>query len=188
MASAGSCRRMADASVVTLMDGYFEIFGYWNDNFLGGDDFDERTVDYFVELIKTKHGKDISQDRIALRKLRTACERAKKALRSQHHVQVSVESLFEGVDFSEPLSRPKFEELNEDLFRKLIAMVERVMVETELEKNKSKIDEVVLVGGSTMIPKIQELIKAYFDGKELNIRVKPDEAVALGAAIRVQFF
>ncbi|OEL31771.1 Luminal-binding protein 5 [Dichanthelium oligosanthes] len=177
----------SDASIVTLMDGYFEIFVYWNDPFLGGDDFDQRIVDYFAKLIKRKHGKDISEDRIALGKLRTACEHAKKALSSQDHVHVTVKSLFDGVDFSEPLSRSEFEELNDDLFRKVIAIVDRVMVQAKLEKSKNKIDEIVLVGGSVMIPKIQRLVKDYFDGREPNIRVKPDEAVALGAAYHVHY-
>ncbi|CAN6344444.1 unnamed protein product [Urochloa humidicola] len=171
----------SDASVVTLMDGNFEVFGYWDEPFLGGDDFDQRIVDHFAKLIKTKHGKDISNDRIALGKLRTACEQAKKALSSQDHVQVAVGSLFDGVDFSEPLSRSKFEELNDHLFGKLVALVDGVMAQAGLERRKSKIDEIVLVGGSTMIPKIQRLVKDYFGGREPSIRVKPDEAVALGA-------
>ncbi|TVU50909.1 hypothetical protein EJB05_02306 [Eragrostis curvula] len=173
----------ADASILTLIDGSFDIFGYGYDHFLGGDDFDQRVVDYFVQLIKTKHGKDISEDRIALGKLRTACERAKKALSSQDRVQVNVESLFDGVDFSELLLRSDFEQLNDDLFKKVIALVEEAMVDAELEKNM--IDEIVLVGGSTMIPKIQKLVKDYFGGKAPNIRVKPDEAIALGAAVLV---
>ncbi|KAL6905608.1 hypothetical protein ACP4OV_003209 [Aristida adscensionis] len=175
----------AYASAVSLMDGGLYVIGHWHEEFFGGDDFDQRIMDHFVKLIRTKHGKDISEDGIALRRLGTACERAKKALSSQDHVQVTVPSLFDGVDFSEPLSRPEFEELNDDLFRKVIAMVDRVMleIETRMQRNKNMIDEVVLVGGSTMIPRIQKLIKVYFDGKEPNVRVKPDEAVTIGAAI-----
>ncbi|CAN6348897.1 unnamed protein product [Urochloa humidicola] len=173
----------SDATVVTLMDGNFEVFGYWDEPFLGGDDFDQRIVDYFAKLIKTKHGKDISNDTISLGKLRMACENAKKALSSQDHVQVTIGSLFDGVDFSEPLSWSKFEELNDDLFDKLIALVDGVMAQARLERRKSKIDEIVLVGGSTVIPKIQRLVKDYFGGREP--RVKPDEAVALGAAVYV---
>ncbi|KAL6642281.1 hypothetical protein ACP70R_020462 [Stipagrostis hirtigluma subsp. patula] len=172
----------AYASVVTMMDGDLEVWGYWDEPFLGGDNFDQRIVDHFVRLIRTKHGKDIREDGIALRRLRMACERAKKTLSSQDHVQVTVESLFDDMDFSEALSRSEFEELNDDLFHKFIAMVERVMVET-----KNMIDEIVLVGGSTMIPKIQKLVKDYFDGKEpnYNITVKPDEAVTIGAAVLI---
>ncbi|TVU50899.1 hypothetical protein EJB05_02296, partial [Eragrostis curvula] len=173
----------ADASVATLWDGSLEVLGYRDDPFLRGDDFDQRIVDYFVKLVKTKHGKDISEDTVALRKLRTACERAKKALSSQDRVQVNVESLFDGVDFSEPLLRSQFEELNDDLFRKVVALVEKAMVQAKPGKNK--IHEIVLVGGSTMIPKIQKLVRDYFGGKEPNIRIKPDEAIALGAAVLV---
>ncbi|KAF8657929.1 hypothetical protein HU200_059742 [Digitaria exilis] len=176
----------ADASVVTRMDGSLEILADANDPFLGGDDFDQGIVDYFVKLIKTKHGNDISEDRIALGKLRTACERAKKALSSQDRAQVSIESLFGGVDFTESISRQMFEELNDDLFGKVIALVEKAMVQAELEMGTIKIDEIVLVGGSTMIPKIQRLVRDYFGGKELNVVVKPDEAVAHGAAVHVQ--
>lgn len=112
-----------------------------------------------------------------------ACELAKKALSNQDHAQVSIESLFGGVDFVELLSRPIFEELNDDLFRKVLVLVDSVMAESELER--SKIDEIILIGGSTMIPKIQRLVKDYFSGKEPNIRVKPDEVVVLGAAVKI---
>jgi heat shock protein 5 len=175
----------AEASVVTLTDGgYFDVLAYRHDPFLGGDDFDRRVVDYFVNLIKMKHSKDVSQDRIALRKLGVACERAKKALSSQDHAQVSIKSLFGGgMDFSESLSRPTFEKLSGDLFWKVIALVDSAMADSELER--SEIDEIILVGGSTMIPKIQRLVKDYFYGKKPNIRVKPDEAVALGAAVKI---
>ncbi|KAK3143106.1 hypothetical protein QOZ80_4BG0358450 [Eleusine coracana subsp. coracana] len=118
-----------DASVVTLWDGSLEVIGYEDDPFLGGDDFDQRIVDYFVELIKTKHGKDITQDRVALARLRTACERAKKALSSEDRVQVSIESLFDSVDFLETLLRSEFEELNDELFGKVIALVNKAMVQ-----------------------------------------------------------
>ncbi|GJM87971.1 hypothetical protein PR202_ga03983 [Eleusine coracana subsp. coracana] len=171
-----------DASVVALWDGSLEVIGYQDDPFLGGDDFDRRIVGYFVELIKTKHGKDISEECVALARLGTACERAKKALSSDDRVQLSIESLYDGVDFSEPL-RSEFEELNGELFCKVIALVDRAMVQDELEKNM--IHEIVLVGGSAVIPKIQKLVKDYFGGKDPNISVKPDEAIALGAAVIV---
>lgn len=147
----------ADASIVALWDGSLEVIGYKHDPFLGGDDFDQRIVDHFVNLIKTKHGKDISQDRIALAKLKTACERAKKALSSADRAQVTSEFLVDGVDFSEPLLRSEFEELNDELFGKVIELVDNAMVQAELKKNM--IDEIVLVGGSAKIPKIQKLVK-----------------------------
>ncbi|XP_066380924.1 heat shock 70 kDa protein BIP2-like [Miscanthus floridulus] len=155
-------------------------------NMCGCDDdfYRMRVVDHFVDVIKMKHGKDVSQDRAALRKLGVACERAKKALSSQDHVQVSIESLLGGgMDFSESLSRRAFEKLGGDLFWRAIALVDSAMADSELER--SEIDEVILVGGSTMIPKIQRLVRDYFYGKEPNIRVKPDEAVALGAAVKI---
>nr|TKW11540.1 hypothetical protein SEVIR_6G238700v2 [Setaria viridis] len=173
----------ADASVVTLMDRSLGIRAYRDDPFLGGDDFDQKVVDYFAELVRMKHGKDVGGDSIALAKLRTACERAKKALSNQEHVQVTVESLFDGVDFSETLSRSKFEELNDDAFRRVVALVRRVMLEAEERRGNIKIDEIILVGTSTMIPKIQRLVKESFNGMEPSIRVKPDEAVALGAVV-----
>lgn len=147
-----------------------------------GEDFDHRIMDYFIKLIKKKHGKDISKDNRALGKLRRECERAKRALSSQHQVRVEIESLFDGVDFSEPLTRARFEELNNDLFRKTMGPVKKAMEDAGLEKRK--IDEIVLVGGSTRIPKIQELLRDFFDGKEPSKGVNPDEAVAYGAAVQ----
>lgn len=139
-------------------------------------------MEYFIKLIKKKHNKDISKDNRALGKLRRECERAKRALSSQHQVRVEIESLFDGTDFSEPLTRARFEELNNDLFRKTMGPVKKAMDDAGLEKNQ--IDEIVLVGGSTRIPKVQQLLKDYFDGKEPNKGVNPDEAVAYGAAVQ----
>lgn len=149
---------------------------------LAGEDFDQRIMEYFIKLIKKKHGKDISKDNRALGKLRRECERAKRSLSSQHQVRVEIESLFDGVDFSEPLTRARFEELNNDLFRKTMGPVKKAMDDAGLEKRQ--IDEIVLVGGSTRIPKIQQLLRDYFDGKEPNKGVNPDEAVAFGAAVQ----
>ncbi|XP_039802790.1 heat shock 70 kDa protein BIP1-like [Panicum virgatum] len=132
------------------------------------DDFDQRIVDYFAKLVKMKHEKDISEDLVALRKLREACERAKKALSDQDHVEVTVKSLFDGVDFWHPFSRSEFEELNDDTFQRVIALIRRVMLEAERRRRNNNIDEILLVGGSTKIPKIQRLIKDYFKGKELR--------------------
>ncbi len=152
------------------------------DTHLGGEDFDHRIMEYFIKLIKKKHGKDISKDNRALGKLRRECERAKRALSSQHQVRVEIESLHDGLDFSEPLTRARFEELNNDLFRKTMGPVKKAMEDAGLEKRQ--IDEIVLVGGSTRIPKVQQLLKDYFDGKEPNKGVNPDEAVAYGAAVQ----
>ncbi|WVZ74274.1 hypothetical protein U9M48_022481, partial [Paspalum notatum var. saurae] len=167
----------SDARVVTLMDGAPQVTGYWDDPFLGGDDFDQRIVDYFAKLIKdeARNGHKPGQG--------CSGEAENGALSSQEHVQVTIGSLADGVDFLEPLSRSKFEELNDDLFRKVVALVDRVLAEAELQRSKNKIDEIVLVGGSSMILKIQRLVKDYFGGREPNVSVKPDEAVALGAAL-----
>lgn len=139
-------------------------------------------MEYFIKLIKKKHGKDISKDNRALGKLRREAERAKRALSSQHQIRVEIESLYDGLDFSEPLTRARFEELNNDLFRKTMGPVKKAMEDAGLEKRQ--IDEIVLVGGSTRIPKVQQLLKDYFDGKETNKGVNPDEAVAYGAAVQ----
>ncbi|WVZ88380.1 hypothetical protein U9M48_034907, partial [Paspalum notatum var. saurae] len=158
----------SDASIVTLVDAGIgapqpQVIGYSDEPFLGGDDFDQRMVDYFSKQIEAEHGVDVGRDIVAMGKLRTACEQAKKALSSQEHVQVTVDSMLaDGLGFSQSLSRSKFEELNEDLFHK---------------RRKNKIDEIVLAGGSSMIPRVQSLVKDYFDGREPNVSLKPDEAL-----------
>ncbi|KAM0005769.1 putative Heat shock protein 70 family [Helianthus debilis subsp. tardiflorus] len=171
-----------DVSILTLDDGVFEVLATHGDTHLGGEDFDQRIMEYFIKLINKKYGKDISNDNRALGKLRREAERAKRALSSQHQVRVEIESLFDGVDFSEPLTRARFEELNNDLFRKTMGPVKKAMEDAGLEKHE--IDEIVLVGGSTRIPKVQQLLREYFDGKEPNKGVNPDEAVAFGAAVQ----
>ncbi|KAL0454424.1 UNVERIFIED_CONTAM: Luminal-binding protein 5 [Sesamum latifolium] len=171
-----------DVSVLSIDNGVFEVLATSGDTHLGGEDFDHRVMDYFVKLIKRKYGKDISKDKRALGKLRKECERAKRALSSQHQVRVEIESLFDGVDFSEPLTRARFEELNMDLFKKTMGPVKRALEDANLKK--SEIHEIVLVGGSTRIPKVQQLLKDFFDGKEPSKGVNPDEAVAVGAAIQ----
>jgi heat shock protein 5 len=143
-------------------------------------------MEYFIKLIKKKHGKDIRKDNRALGKLRRESERAKRALSTQHQVRVEIESLFDGVDFSEPLTRARFEELNNDLFWKTMGPVKKAMDDAGLQK--SQIDEIVLVGGSSRIPKVQQLLKDYFDVKEPNKGVNPDEAVAFGAAVQGSIF
>ncbi|MCO5561080.1 hypothetical protein L7F22_014701 [Adiantum nelumboides] len=171
-----------DVSILTIDNGVFEVLATNGDTHLGGEDFDQRVMEYFIKLIKKKYNKDISKDNRALGKLRREAERAKRALSNQHQVRVEIESLFDGVDFSEPLTRARFEELNNDLFRKTMGPVKKAMDDAGLQK--SQIDEIVLVGGSTRIPKVQQLLKDYFDGKEPSKGVNPDEAVAFGAAVQ----
>lgn len=171
-----------DVSILAIDNGVFEVLATNGDTHLGGEDFDQRIMEYFIKLIKKKYNKDISKDNRALGKLRREAERAKRALSNQHQVRVEIESLFDGVDFSEPLTRARFEELNTDLFKKTMGPVKKAMDDAHLQK--SQIDEIVLVGGSTRIPKVQQLLKDYFDGKEPNKGVNPDEAVAFGAAVQ----
>ena len=171
-----------DVSVLTIDQGVFEVISTNGDTHLGGEDFDQRVMEYFIKLIKKKYSKDISSDKKALQKLRREAERAKRTLSNQHQVRVEVEALFDGTDLSEPLTRARFEELNNDLFRKTLGPVKKAMEDAGFKK--SEINEIVLVGGSTRIPKVQQLIKEYFDGKEPNKGVNPDEAVAYGAAVQ----
>ncbi|XP_021772891.1 luminal-binding protein 4-like [Chenopodium quinoa] len=171
-----------DVSILTIDNGVFEVLSTSGDTHLGGEDFDHRIMDYFIKLIKKKHNKDISKDKKALGKLRRECERAKRALSSQHQARVEIEALVDGVDFSEPLTRARFEELNMDLFKKTMSPVKKALQDAGLKKTDIK--EIVLVGGSTRIPKIQQLLKDLFDGKEPNKGVNPDEAVAFGAAVQ----
>jgi len=171
-----------DVSILTIDNGVFEVISTNGDTHLGGEDFDQRVMEYFIKLIKKKFSKDISGDKRALQKLRRECERAKRSLSSQHQVRVEIESLYDGVDLSEPLTRARFEELNADLFKKTMGPVKKAMEDAAFSKDE--VDEIVLVGGSTRIPKVQQLIKDYFDGKESNKGVNPDEAVAFGAAVQ----
>ncbi|CBI39503.3 unnamed protein product, partial [Vitis vinifera] len=171
-----------DVSILAIDNGVFEVLATSGDTHLGGEDFDHRVMDYFIKLIKKKYDKDISKDNKALGKLRRECERAKRALSSQHQVRVEIESLFDGIDFSEPLTRARFEELNMDLFKKTMGPVKKALEDAGLKK--TDINEIVLVGGSTRIPKIQQMLKEMFDGKEPCKGVNPDEAVAYGAAVQ----
>ncbi|GLT94902.1 hypothetical protein SLE2022_126140 [Rubroshorea leprosula] len=171
-----------DVSILTIDNGVFEVLATNGDTHLGGEDIDHRVMDYFIKLIKRKYNKDISNDSKALGKLRRECERAKRALSSQHQVRVEIEALFDGIDFSEPLTRARFEELNADLFKKTLGPVKRALEDAGLKK--TDIHEIVLVGGSTRIPKVQQLLKEMFNGKEPNKGVNPDEAVAYGAAVQ----
>ncbi|XP_068694169.1 heat shock cognate 71 kDa protein-like [Montipora capricornis] len=171
-----------DVSILTIDDGIFEVKSTHGDTHLGGEDFDNRMVDYFKAEFKKKYKKDISDNKRAMRRLRTACERAKRTLSASHQASIEIDSLYEGIDFYEPISRAKFEEVNGDLFRNTIKPVTDALKDSKLDKQQ--IHDVVLVGGSTRIPKIQKLLQDFFDGKELNKSINPDEAVAYGAAVQ----
>merc|ERR1712039_907816 len=149
---------------------------------LGGEDFDQRVMQHFMKIFQKKHGKDMSKDKRAIQKLRKEVEKTKRALSSTHQGRVEIEALFDGVDFSETLTRARFEEINNDLFKNTLGPVKQVMEDSGLKK--TQIDEIVLVGGSTRIPKVQQLIKDFFNGKEPNRGINPDEAVAYGAAVQ----
>merc|ERR1712118_266812 len=171
-----------DVSLLTIDNGVFEVIATSGDTHLGGEDFDNRVIQHLLKVFKRKHGSDPSKDKRAIQKLRREVERAKRSLSSQHQVRVEIEGLFDGVDFSETLTRARFEELCIDLFKKTLTPVQKVMDDSEMKK--SEIDEVVLVGGSTRIPKVQTLLKDFFNGKEPNKGINPDEAVAYGAAVQ----
>lgn len=170
-----------DVTVLTIDDGVFEVLATSGDTHLGGEDFDQRVMQYFIKMVQKKHGVDISGNKNALQKLRKEAERVKRALSSQQQARLEIEDLADGIDLSETLTRARFEELNNDLFRKTMAPVALAMKDSKLEK--SDIDEIVLVGGSIRIPKVQELVSEYFDGKTPSIG-NPDEAVAYGAAVQ----
>ncbi|EFJ21329.1 hypothetical protein SELMODRAFT_12397, partial [Selaginella moellendorffii] len=171
-----------DVSILAVDAGFFEVLTTNGDTHLGGEDFDQRLIDYFIKLVKKKYQRDISQEPRALAKLRREVERSKRALSSQHQVRVEIESLIDGIDLTETLTRARFEELNAGLFKKTMAPVKAALEDAKLKK--SEIDEIVLVGGSTRIPKIQQMLKDFFDGKEPSKGVNPDEAVAYGAAVQ----
>merc|ERR1712062_42535 len=171
-----------DVSLLTIDNGVFEVVATNGDTHLGGEDFDQRVMDHFIKLYKKKKGKDLRKDVRAVQKLRREVEKAKRALSAAHQVRVEVESLFEGEDFSETLTRAKFEELNMDLFRGTLKPVQKVLEDADL--TKKEVDEIVLVGGSTRIPKVQSLVKESFNGKEPSRGINPDEAVAYGAAVQ----
>merc|ERR1712178_37729 len=171
-----------DVSLLTIDNGVFEVVATNGDTHLGGEDFDQRVMEHFIKLYKKKKGKDLRKDNRAVQKLRREVEKSKRALSSAHQVRIEVESLFEGEDFSETLTRAKFEELNMDLFRSTLKPVQKVLEDADMQKKD--IDEIVLVGGSTRIPKVQQLVKEFFNGKEPSKGINPDEAVAYGAAVQ----
>eukprot|EP00462_Mataza_sp_D1_P025769 CAMPEP_0175145476 /NCGR_PEP_ID=MMETSP0087-20121206/14793_1 /TAXON_ID=136419 /ORGANISM="Unknown Unknown, Strain D1" /LENGTH=640 /DNA_ID=CAMNT_0016430229 /DNA_START=43 /DNA_END=1965 /DNA_ORIENTATION=- len=171
-----------DVSILTLDDGVFEVLATNGDTHLGGEDFDNRVMEYFIKMVEKRHSINLKDDNRAIAKLRREVEKAKRGLSSVHSVKVEIESLIDGEDFSETLTRAKFEELNIDLFKKTMKPVNLVMRDAGL--TKADIAEIVLVGGSTRIPKVQSLLKSFFKGKEPNKGVNPDEAVAYGAAVQ----
>jgi heat shock 70kDa protein 1/2/6/8 len=171
-----------DVSLLTIEEGIFEVKATAGDTHLGGEDFDSRLVNFFVSEFKRKFKKDVTSNARSLRRLRTACERAKRTLSSTTQTTVEIDSLVDGIDFYSSITRAKFEELCMDLFRGTLDPVEKVLRDSKIAK--SEIDDVVLVGGSTRIPKVQQLLIDYFNGKELCKNINPDEAVAYGAAVQ----
>lgn len=171
-----------DVSILSIDDGVFEVKATAGDTHLGGEDFDNRMVNFFVQEFKRKHKKDITSNKRAVRRLRTACERAKRTLSSSTQASIEIDSLFEGIDFYSNITRARFEELCADLFRSTLDPVEKSLRDAKIDKGN--IQEIVLVGGSTRIPKIQKLLQDFFNGKELNKSINPDEAVAYGAAVQ----
>merc|ERR1712121_264620 len=171
-----------DVSILTIEDGIFEVKSTAGDTHLGGEDFDNRLVNHFVQEFKRKYKKDITGNKRALRRLRTACERAKRTLSASAQASIEIDSLFEGIDFYTSITRARFEELCADLFRGTLEPVEKSLRDAKMDK--SDIHEIVLVGGSTRIPKVQKLLQDFFSGKELNKSINPDEAVAYGAAVQ----
>ena len=171
-----------DVTVMTIEDGIFEVKSTAGDTHLGGEDFDRRMMEHFIQDFKRKHKKDISESKKALRRLQTACETAKKTLSSSTTATIEVDSLFEGIDYTSIITRARFEDICSDLFKKTFDPVDKVIRDAKISKNN--IHEIVLVGGSTRIPKIQSQLSDYFNGKELCKGINPDEAVAYGAAVQ----
>jgi L1 cell adhesion molecule like protein len=171
-----------DVSLLTIDSEVIEVLATGGNTHLGGEDLDQRMMEHFVKEFKRQHKLDISSNDRAMRRLRTACERAKRTLSSSVKANVEIDSLFEGIDFNSSITRARFEELCGDLFRQTMEPVEKVLQDANL--SKSKIDEIVLVGGSTRIPKIQQLLQDFFNGKKLNFSINPDEAIAYGAAVQ----
>ena len=171
-----------DVTIMTIEDGIFEVKSTAGDTHLGGEDFDRRLMEHFIQDFKRKHKKDISNNKKSLRRLQTACETAKKTLSSSTTSTVEIDSLFEGIDYNSVISRARFEDICSDLFKKTFDPVDKVLKDAKI--SKSQIHEIVLVGGSTRIPKIQTQLTEYFNGKELCKGINPDEAVAYGAAVQ----
>jgi len=171
-----------DVSLLSIDDGTFEVKAVTGDTHLGGEDFDNRMVKHFIEIFKRQHKEDISGNAKALRRLRTACERAKRIISSATETTIEVDSLYNGIDFFSCITRARFAELNMDLFKKSIELVEKSLTDAKMDKRG--VHDVVLTGGSSRIPKVQQLLQDFFDGKQLNKSINPDEAVAYGAAVQ----
>jgi len=171
-----------DVSLLTIDNGVFEVVATAGDTHLGGEDFDQLTMQHFMKIFQKKTGKDMGKDKRSIQKLRREVEKAKRALSSVHQTRIEIEALYDGEDFEETLTRARFEELCGHLFKNTLKPVQQVLEDGGFKKNQ--IDEVVLVGGSTRIPKVQTLIKDFFNGKEPNRGINPDEAVAYGAAVQ----
>ncbi|KAL7811430.1 molecular chaperone bip1 [Trichoderma aethiopicum] len=171
-----------DVSLLSIDNGVFEVLATAGDTHLGGEDFDQRIINYLAKAYNKKNNVDISKDLKAMGKLKREAEKAKRTLSSQMSTRIEIEAFFEGNDFSETLTRAKFEELNMDLFKKTLKPVEQVLKDANVKK--SEVDDIVLVGGSTRIPKVQSLIEEYFNGKKASKGINPDEAVAFGAAVQ----
>jgi len=171
-----------DVSLLTIEEGIFEVKATAGDTHLGGEDFDNRMVDYFLQDFKRRHKKDMSQNQRSLRRLRTACERAKRTLSSSTQAHIEIDSLFDGIDFNSTITRARFEDLCMDYFKKCMDPCEKVLRDSKIAKNQ--VDEVVLVGGSTRIPKVQNMLTEFFNGKEPCKSINPDEAVAFGATVQ----
>ena len=171
-----------DVTLLTIDNGVFEVLATNGDTHLGGEDFDQRIMKYFMKLFRKKHKLDIGQDKRALQKLRRESERVKRALSTQTQARAEIEALMNGIDLSETLTRARFEELNMDLFKKTLSPVQKVLSDAGLKKKE--VDELVLVGGSTRIPKVRLLLQDFFNGKTPNTGINPDEAIAYGAAVQ----
>ena len=174
--------RALNVSILTIEDGIFEVKSTAGDTHLGGEDFDNRMVDHFLKEFQRKHNMDMSQNKCAVRRLKTACERAKRILSASAQTNIEIDSLFVDVDFNTSITRARFEELCSDLFKGTLEPVKKSLCHAKMDK--SVIHNIILVGGSTRIPKIQKLISNFFNGKDLNKSINPDEVVAYGAAIQ----
>ena len=171
-----------DVSLLSITGGVFAVKATAGDTHLGGEDFDNTLLEHFKKEFERKNKLDISDDPRAMRRLRSACERAKRTLSSVTQTTVEVDSLFQGTDFSASISRARFEEINATTFRSTLDPVEKVLKDAKMDR--AKVDDIVLVGGSTRIPKIQSLVSEFFGGRQLNKSINPDEAVAYGAAVQ----